>query len=66
MRCGDFTPLEQVNGDVVRRFLDGIERFRPALERLQGRMDGTPEVVRIIERRLEYGSASLRAEPDVA
>jgi hypothetical protein len=29
-------------------------------------MDGTPEVVRIIERRLEYGSASLRAEPDVA
>jgi len=66
MGCGDFTPLEQVNGDIVRRFLDGIERFRPALERLQGRMDGTPEVVRIIERRLEHGTAGLRAEPDVA
>ncbi|MEI7781473.1 MAG: glycosyltransferase family protein, partial [Planctomycetota bacterium] len=67
MGCGDFTLLEQVTRDRVRTFLDGLERFSPALAGTVGRMDGTPAVVRVIEHRLAQqvgGAVSAAAEPD--
>ena len=67
MGCGDFTLLEQVTHDRVRKFLDGLERFSPALAGMAGQMDGTPAVVRVIEHRLAQhagGAVSAAAEPD--
>lgn len=52
MGCGDFTLLEQVTPAVVRGFLDRLDAFRPALDALAGRIDGTDDVVRVIEHRL--------------
>ena len=52
MGCGDYRLLEEVTSEEVRIFLDGLERFAPALAGVQGRMDGTPEVLRIIHHRL--------------
>lgn len=52
MGCGDFTLLEQVTSGHVRRFLDRLQGFRPALEAVAGRIDGTNDVVRVIEHRL--------------
>jgi uncharacterized protein (TIGR00661 family) len=69
MGCGDFALLEQVTRERVRGFFDGLDRFRPALAGVQGRMDGTPDVVGVIERRLALpGPAefSATAEPDTA
>jgi len=59
MGCGDFTLLEQVAPDLVRRFFDRLDDFRPALDALAGRIDGTDDVVQVIERR-------LAAPPDLA
>jgi uncharacterized protein (TIGR00661 family) len=69
MGCGDFALLEQVTRERVRGFFDGIDRLRPALEGVQGRMDGTPDVVRVIEHRLAHPVAtdlSAAAETDAA
>ncbi len=69
MGCGDFALLEQVTRERVRRFFDGLDRFRPALEGVQGRMDGTPDVVRVIEHRIAHPASdefSAAAEPDAA
>ena len=69
MGCGDFALLEQVTRERVRGFFDGLDRFRPALAGVQGRMDGTPDVVRVIEHRLAHPAAadlSAAAEPDAA
>jgi uncharacterized protein (TIGR00661 family) len=69
MGCGDFVLLEQVTRERVRGFFDGIDRLRPALEGVQGRMDGTPDVVRVIEHRLAHPVAtdlSAAAETDAA
>ena len=52
MGCGEFTLLEEVTGDRVRSFLGGLDRFAPALAAVRGRMDGTDEVLRVIEHRL--------------
>jgi len=52
MGCGAFTLLEDVTGDHVRSFLAGLDRFAPALAAVRGRMDGTDEVLRVIEHRL--------------
>jgi hypothetical protein len=41
MGCGDFTLLEQVTTSHVRGFLGRLESFRPALDALAGRIDGT-------------------------
>jgi uncharacterized protein (TIGR00661 family) len=60
MGCGDFVPLEQVTAARVRAFLDGLGRHAPLLDRVRGRMDGTPDVLRVIERRL---GADLTASP---
>jgi len=64
MGCGDFTLLEQVTTGCVRGFLDRLETFRPALDALAGRIDGTGDVVRVIERRL--ATPRNPAEPDAA
>ena len=69
MGCGDFALLEQVSRERVRGFFDGIDRLRPALESVRGRMDGTPDVVRVIEHRLAHPAAaefSAAAETDAA
>jgi uncharacterized protein (TIGR00661 family) len=69
MGCGDFALLEQVTRERVRGFFDGLDRFRPALEGVQGRMDGTPDVVRVIEHRIAHPTGdefSAAAEPDAA
>jgi uncharacterized protein (TIGR00661 family) len=58
MGCGDFVLLEQVTRERVRGFFDGIDRLRPALEGVRGRMDGTPDVVRVIEHRLAHAVAA--------
>jgi len=52
MGCGDFTPLEEVTPGRVRSFLDSVDRFKPALAEVQGQMNGTPDVLRVIEHRL--------------
>lgn len=52
MNAGAFCPLESVTQPVVREFLEGLPRFRPALDGLRGRMDGTADVVRVLDRRL--------------
>lgn len=69
MGCGDFALLEQVTRERVRGFFDGIDRFRPALDGVRGRMDGTPDVVRVIEHRLAHPAAtelSAAVETDAA
>ncbi len=52
MGCGEFTYLEEVTSDHVHTFLAGLDRFAPALAALRGRMDGTDDVLRVIEHRL--------------
>jgi hypothetical protein len=52
MGCGAFALLEEVTRDRVRSFVDDAGRFAPALAALAGRMDGTPEVLRVIGHRL--------------
>ena len=53
MQAGSFCPLETVSPDVVRGFLDGLDAFGPALDVVRGKMDGTPDVVRVLEHRLQ-------------
>ena len=52
MGCGDFVTLEQLDADRVRAFLAGLDRHRSALAAVVGRMDGTTDVMRVVERRL--------------
>jgi uncharacterized protein (TIGR00661 family) len=69
MGCGDFALLEQVTRERVRGFFDGLDRFRPALDGVRGRMDGTPDVVRVIEHRLAHpvtAELTATAAPDAA
>jgi uncharacterized protein (TIGR00661 family) len=61
MGCGGFVPLEEVDRDDVRSFVEGIGRFAPALAAVAGRMDGTPDVLRVIEHRLEHSATALAA-----
>jgi len=61
MGCGDFTLLEQVGPEHVREFLHGLERFQPALAGVMGRMDGTADVVRVIEQRLARRGVTAEA-----
>ena len=58
MECGDFAPLEHVDVGRVRGFLAGLDRYRPALTALAGRMDGAGEVLRVIERWLPGPTAA--------
>ena len=65
MGCGEFTLLEQFTPEILREFLGRLDGFRPALEGVAGRMDGTPDVVRVIERRLARQAEAI-AEPVAA
>jgi uncharacterized protein (TIGR00661 family) len=53
MGCGDFCPLEEVAAGRVREFLDSLDLHRGPLAALAGRMDGTADVLEVIERRLQ-------------
>lgn len=55
MGCGTFALLEQVDRGRVQEFVSGLDRFAATLAAVTGRMDGTPDVVRVIERRLQAG-----------
>jgi len=61
--CGDFAVLEDVTRDRVRGFLDQLDRYAPALAAVRGRMDGTPDVVRVIDRRRAARAAAATAPP---
>jgi uncharacterized protein (TIGR00661 family) len=52
MNCGDFSLLEEVSADRIRGFLDGLASYAGPLAGVAGRMDGTPEVLGVIGRRL--------------
>jgi len=71
MQCGEFAFLEEVNAGRVREFLGALDRFLPALDGVRGRMDGTPEVLRVIRHRLEHprggrGAAAVTPVPAAA
>jgi hypothetical protein len=52
MGCGEFELLEQVTVERVRAFLGRLDGLAPALAAVKGRMDGTDDVLRVIEHRL--------------
>jgi uncharacterized protein (TIGR00661 family) len=52
MGCGEFALLEEVTADRVQTFLGRLDGLGPALAAVRGRMDGTDEVLRVIEHRL--------------
>ena len=56
MGCGDSVLLEEVTAARVRGFVEGLGSYASKLATVRGRMDGTPDVLRIIERRLGVGS----------
>lgn len=60
MGCGDFCMLEEVGRDHVRGFLDGLDGFRPALDAVAGRLDGTEDVLRVIRHRLARATPAVR------
>jgi len=49
-KCGDFEYLEQVTLCQVKSFLDNLEQYKVPLSKMVGRMDGTQNVVEIIQR----------------
>jgi len=58
MGCGEFTLLEEVDRGRVREFLAGLARFAPAIDAVAGRMDGTSDVLRVIQHRLEHAAVT--------
>jgi uncharacterized protein (TIGR00661 family) len=56
--CGEFVVLEDLAADDIGRFLGGLDRHRPALDRVCGKMDGTPDVLGVIGRRLAAVTAA--------
>jgi uncharacterized protein (TIGR00661 family) len=65
MQCGEFVPVEDIAVEHVRRFLDGIERFAPAVAGVRGKMDGTPDVLAVIRHRLEQPRCEPPTKPAV-
>jgi uncharacterized protein (TIGR00661 family) len=54
MQCGDFALLEEVHRQRVRSFVDGLDAYARPLAGVRGRMDGTPDVLRVVSHRLEH------------
>ncbi|MDA1200944.1 MAG: glycosyltransferase [Planctomycetota bacterium] len=52
MGCGEFHLLEDISPQRVQAFLGRLESFHPALASVRGRMDGTDDVLRVIDHRL--------------
>jgi hypothetical protein len=50
-----------VDRERIRAFVAGRERFADGLAGVAGRMDGTPEVLRVIERRLRRDATPATA-----
>jgi uncharacterized protein (TIGR00661 family) len=63
MGCGEYTLLEEVTTARVRGFVESLGSYAAKLAAVRGRMDGTPDVLRIIERRL---GLCLKQPPAVA
>jgi hypothetical protein len=61
MGCGEFELLEQVTPERVQAFLGRLDGLAPALAAVTGRMDGTDDVLRVIEHRLAQRQAALTA-----
>lgn len=59
MGCGEFAPLEEASRERIAAFVDRMDGYRPALVRVAGRLDGTDDVLAVIERHL---SAAARGE----
>ena len=38
----------------MQEFVSGLERFTPAIAGVAGRMDGTPDALRVVEHRLAH------------
>jgi len=62
MGCGDFALLEEVTADRIRDFLAGLAAYVSPLSGVVGRMDGTADVMRVIDHRLA-ATAAAAAEP---
>jgi uncharacterized protein (TIGR00661 family) len=60
MTCGDFCLLEETTAERIRSFIAGLDRFRPALDAVAGRMDGTGDVLEVVRRRLSQPRSSDR------
>jgi uncharacterized protein (TIGR00661 family) len=63
MGCGDFRHLEEVTRGDVNEFIAGLDRLRPALAAVAGRMDGTDVVLRVIRHRLATPARSPAPAP---
>jgi uncharacterized protein (TIGR00661 family) len=63
MGCGDFRHLEEVTRGDVSEFIAGLDRLRPALAAVAGRMDGTDDVLRVIRHRLATPARSPAPAP---
>ena len=63
MGCGDFRHLEEVTRGDVSDFIAGLDRLRPALAAVAGRMDGTDDVLRVIRHRLATPARSPAPAP---
>lgn len=66
MGCGDFCLLEEATSDRIRSFVAATGDLRPALDAVAGRMDGTADVIRVIERRLAAPAGRVSATPETA
>ena len=61
MGCGDFALVEEVTADRIREFLAGLASYAGPLADVVGRMDGTADVMRVINRRLAAMAAAADA-----
>jgi uncharacterized protein (TIGR00661 family) len=52
MDCGQFALLEEVTPERIREFLAGLDSLAAGLAAVRGRMDGTPDVLQVIDHRL--------------
>lgn len=58
MNCGEFSLLEETTAERIRAFVTDLDRFRPALAAVAGRMDGTADVLDVIRHRLSQPGTS--------
>ena len=59
MGCGELCMLEEVTRERIVGFIATLDRFRPALARVEGRMDGTDAVLAVLENRLAAGRVAI-------
>jgi len=52
MGCGDFCPLDEVTSGRIHGFLESLHAHRAPLAAVAGHMDGTADVLAVVERRL--------------